>query len=245
MAFMSQSSYNQAVWEFPGESGKTSAAFAHKPNDPDLTVASTAAMYSFCIESIVLRLATISPRDRIIPQSSVLLECRDINCTRVDAGTQQAITKTVTILGSTFKQGIMFTGEVNNCETNQANPMDDETTGLVNLQWSVAGQQLQLPQYDLSASAPVRPYADFLACNGSLYSDRGVGVSVNQTDWCGYPIYMARVVQEPTGAQKECVLRATSVNTSSKMFVIGSHCMTRIGLFYGEGGQVTNVVINQ
>jgi len=242
--FMSQSSYNQAVWEFEESAGVVSSQFAHLPNAPDLSSATTQALYSFGIESVVLRLATISPRDRLMPSPSVMLECRDINCVRVDAGNQSSITKTVSIPGSTFKQGIMFTGAVNNAMSNQATPRYNGDSKLTTLQWSVAGQQMQLPQYDLSAHSPVRPYADYLACNASLYSDRGVGNILNLNQYSDYPIYMARIVQEATGAQKECVIRAQTTATDSKTFVVGSYCMSRIALFYDESGEVTNVQVN-
>lgn len=242
--FLPQSAYNQAVWDFPIGSGKQSSDFTHLIHSGDLSANATRCKYCFNIESVVLRLAVISPRDRLIPQPSVLLECRDINCVRVDAGNQSSITKTVTIPGSTYKQAIMFAGDANQHESNMAQPLYSEITELLNLQWSVAGQQLQLPQYELSGEAPVRPYADYLACNASLYSDRGVGNKNSLNEWAEYPIYMARVVQEATGAQKECVVRAQSANTDSKTFTLGSYSMSRVILFYNESGEVANVQIN-
>ena len=153
LGLLSRSAYDRAVWRFPDGSGKQAADFA-LPAHQSMAAAAVRQQYCFNIESSVLRLATISPRDRIVPNPSVLLEARDIQCVRVDGGTQQSITKTVTIPGSTLKQALMFTGDVNDAETSQAHAVDTDTTGLTSLQWTVSGQQLQLPQYDLNATAP-------------------------------------------------------------------------------------------
>ena len=114
------------------------------------------------------------------------------------------------IPGSSYKCVAMYpTNDPNSIEGSNARPQAKSTTRLQNLSIAVAGQQLQQPQYQgLDAvKLPLRPYADYLACQGSITSTSET-VPTTLEDYSSAPHYVSRIVQPVTSGPKEAVIRS-------------------------------------
>ena len=177
----------------------------------------------------------------------MLLEPREIDISRIDAGNSASVNKSTQVPGSTHKLHVMFPGlEPNGIETSIAKPLPKNTTNLTSLFVTCAGQQIQQPQYQglMERPCPIRPYSDFLVCQGSLTTTAEV-VTPTLKEYSATPHYLARVVQTPTNAQKEVVIRTQhdGVATAKTLLVAAWHTPA-IAMFYDASGLVNQVAVN-
>ena len=248
-------SYCAAVWDVRET---TATAHAKQADDFSTTVAQATAAatfttarekYIFGIQEIVLRLATVAPQSMAMPGPSLLLEPREIDIARIDAGASASINKSAQVPGSTYKLDVMFPGlEPNGIDTSIAKPLPKATmaTRLTSLFVTCAGQQIQQPQYQglMERPCPIRPYTDFLVCQGSLTSTAEV-VTPTLKEYSAAPHYLARVVQTPTNAQKEVVVRTQHDGAAAaKTLLLASWHTPAIAMFYDASGLVNQVAVN-
>ena len=202
--------------------------------------------YLFGIEEVSLMLCTVQPQSMIVPGPSLLIENRSIEVHRVDNSASRSINKQMQLPGSTYRTDLFFSGdEPNGIDTSVAEPLDKESTKLESLALSVSGQAMYTPQLEglMGTKIPMMPYTQYLATTGNLTNNAMSSVK-DQEEFSKAPHYHCRVVQPPTTAPRDTVVRANFSDGQARTVVIGAHYSSAIALFYDASGHVTTVAIN-
>ena len=106
----------------------------------------------FSINSVILRVATVSPQDVRLPPASMLIETRDVEVQRIPVGTQGNCDRQLLIPGSTFKLAVFARqdDDSNLASATVAQPSLRKDTKITNLSLHVDGMQLPAPEYVIS-----------------------------------------------------------------------------------------------
>ena len=232
--------------------GLVAANFKHASNGYQAYTTATKENQEsyFCIDSIVLRVATVSPQDGRLPPASMLIETRDVEIQRIPVGTQQNCDRQLLIQGSTFKLAVFAQQDDDSslASAKVAQPSLRKDTQITNLSLHVDGMQVPAPEYVLSGDSArdlQRVYLDFLAANGSLYSEAGEsGCSITFNEYQARPLIMARLVSAP-GLAKDLLVRAryNVANTTNKTIIVGAIHQRALALTFDGAGNCTSAQV--
>ena len=234
--------------------GLTSANFKHASagySTSGYTTATAANQESdFSVDSIVLRVATVTAQDGRLPPALMLIETRDVEIQRIPVGQQTTCDRQLLIPGSTFKLAVFSQQDADSDKAGGkvAKPSLRSDTLLTNLSLHVDGMQLPAPEYTIDNNSTCdiqRIYLDFLAANGSLYSE-GVetGCSITFTEFQSRPLVMARLVSQ-SGLAKDLLVRVRydASNSTNKTVIVGAIHQRALAMTFDGSGNYTSVQV--